>query len=242
MKLTDRIINKLSPIFFGRTVFGSLDQVITFPSVALLVEHHFKEYSVPDHPCRITLGMALQRLRGQEACIVETGSSAWGTNSSLLFDSYVSSFGGHFDTVDIRLEPSIRLRPLCCRKTRLHTDDSVVFLKRWAKQYQNQKIDLLYLDSWDVNWFAPESSALHGLAEFLAISRNLHTGSLLLIDDTPYDASIMERVQPDRVEEFKQFQSQRGFLPGKGALVKMLLEQVGRGRLIAHDYQLLWEF
>ncbi len=44
--------------------------------------------------------VAIELLGDRPARILETGSSAWGTNSSLLFDSYVHRFGGEFYTID----------------------------------------------------------------------------------------------------------------------------------------------
>jgi hypothetical protein len=46
---------------------------------------------------------AIHLLGQSPSVILETGMSAWGTNSSLLFDDYVCCFGGEFFTVDIRL-------------------------------------------------------------------------------------------------------------------------------------------
>jgi hypothetical protein len=171
---------------------------------------------------------------------VETGSSAWGTNSTLLLDGYVHSFGGALQSVDIRLEPAISLRGKCGPRTILYCDDSVGFL---AKRAQDPTpIDLVYLDSWDVDWKDPLPCAIHGLREFMAISARMAPGSLLLIDDTPVDETVMRTVQAPFEEDFRRFKETHGFYPGKGALVKHLLMQSGRGHLIAHAYQLLWQF
>jgi hypothetical protein len=174
------------------------------------------------------------------AVILETGSSAWGANSSLLFDNYVNSFGGTFKTVDIRLEPGLSLRTRCTVSSRMYCDDSIHFLEKMART--KNRIDLVYLDSWDVNWANPIPSAMHGLREFLAISKCLGKGSLLLVDDTPADLSVMQKVQPDHVVEFRSFADDYGFFPGKGALIKQLLLATGKGKQIAHEYQLLWQF
>lgn len=48
---------------------------------------------------------AIGSLHESPSTIIETGSSAWGTDSSVMFDSFVQSFGGEFLSVDIRLEP-----------------------------------------------------------------------------------------------------------------------------------------
>lgn len=186
------------------------------------------------------MSLALEMLNQKPAVIVETGSSAWGTNSSLLFDSYVNSFGGSFSSVDIRPEPSMTLKGLCSARSQFFCDDSVSFLKKTVKN--ECKIDLVYLDSWDVDWSDPIPSSLHGLHEFLSIYPLLGPGSLLLIDDTPLDVQIMSRVQPSQVGSFVASKEKYGFAPGKGALVKLLLRQNGWGKEISHQYQLLWQF
>jgi hypothetical protein len=52
----------------------------------------------------------------------------------------------------------------------------------------------------------------------------------------------MQKVQPDHVVEFRSFADDYGFFPGKGALIKQLLLATGKGKQIAHEYQLLWQF
>ena len=223
-------------------ISGSRTTELKFKNVESLLDHHFSNYSEASHTCRETLTAALMALNCRPACIIETGSSAWGTNSSLLFDSYVSSFGGRFETVDIRMSPSFKLYKQCCSNSIFFCDDSITFLKKWSKNNPDKKIDLLYLDSWDVNWYEPNRSSLHGLGEFLAISRNLKTGSLLLVDDTPLDALQLKNVQPELVEPFEEYFQRNCFYPGKGSLIKQLLKSVGRGHEISHKYQLLWQF
>jgi hypothetical protein len=220
---------------------GTLEGGDKFVDLEQLIDSHFNLHSEPAHICRPTLTEALTRLQGRAATIIETGSSAWGTNSSLLFDAYINTYGGTFETVDIRVAPSVVLQNRCSPSTKLYRDDSVSFLKKWSKANPNKKIDLLYLDSWDVNWQNPNPSAMHGLAELLAIFENLKEGTLLLVDDTPVDSSYFLSAQV-QITDFKNYQERYNFPPGKGALIKILLNQLGRGKQIAHGYQLLWQF
>jgi len=188
-------ISAFSPFFRGRLTLNGLNKNAgKFDSCDQLVNSHFTKYSDVNHVCKSTLMAALNGLGEKSSIIVETGSSAWGTNSSLLFDSYVNSFGGKFETVDIRVDPSLNLYRHCCNRTFLSCDDSVSFLKKWSAVNVNVKIDLLYLDSWDLDLYNSVPSALHGLAEFLAVSNNLQSGSLLLIDDTPHDLVYFKKV------------------------------------------------
>lgn len=206
-----------------------------FSSVDALVDNHFLTYSDETHPCRDSLKMTLDLLGGQAARIIETGSSAWGVNSSMLFDSYVNSFGGELHSVDIRLKPMINLVGSCTQNSYFYCDDSISFLKNTKKNSS-----LIYLDSWDVNWLDPLPSAIHGLNEFMTIYPYLAPGTLLLIDDTPRDADAMLKVHPNNLVLFEEFQRLYGFAPGKGALVLNFLKQFSIGKLINHDYQLLW--
>jgi hypothetical protein len=243
IKILYRIIDRfhLYAIAGKWKLTGTLKSGTKFDDLDQLIETHFTLHSEPAHICRQTPTVALRLLGGRAATIVETGSSAWGSNSSLLFDAYVRSYGGTFETVDIRVAPSVAIQNRCSPSTNLYRDDSVSFLKKWNEANPNKKIDLLYLDSWDVSWQTPNPSALHGLAELLAVFKNLNAGSLLLVDDTPVDPSYFLSAQV-QIADFKRYQEIYNFTPGKGALIKLLLNHLGRGKQIAHRYQLLWQF
>jgi hypothetical protein len=171
--------------------------------------------------------------------ILETGSSAWGTDSSRLFDAYVATFGGNLWTVDIRLEPMRELRDGVSSKTTLICDDSVRFLERWVAQNPQRKADLVYLDSWDLEVEAPVPAGMHGLAEFFAVSPALGEGSLLLIDDTPGDLDWYPEHMRPAAEEFH---SSYGLLPGKGMLVDLYLQTRADVTKVHHRYQVLYRF
>lgn len=205
-----------------------------------LVQEHFDVIS-SNHPSRHTIQQALEKLKNQPALIIETGSSAWGVNSSVLFDNYVNSFGGEFQTVDLRLHPMLKLKGKLSPKSTLNCDNSVNFLKRWSLKNPNKKIDLLYLDSWDVVWNNPDPSGLHGLAEYLVAAKHLKKGSLLLIDDTPSSEKFFLSNISDK-NAFSEYYRDNNFYPGKGSLVKQHLISLKLGHEVAHDYQLLWEF
>ena len=238
--LRRRALDGLSPIFKGKESFRGIATRDRFESLEQLIEHHFLNYSEPTHTCRGTLATALEKLGNKPAVIIETGSSAWGTNSSMLFDSYVNSFGGSFTSVDLRAEPMFTLRSLCTNRSEFFCDDSVSFLKKFA--YHNKTPDLVYLDSWDLDWTDPLPSALHGLHEFLALRPLLRDGALLLVDDSPVSSDVMLQVQPKYAEDFDKFTQVYGFTPGKGALIKNFLVKNAIGKEIKQDYQLLWEF
>ena len=230
---------RLVSIFLNRRIgYKGFAKRKKFTSLESLIDDHFNNYSNPNHPCRDSLTRALKMLGNQPAQIMETGSSAWGANSSMLFDSYVNSFGGSFLSVDIRINPMINLLRVCTERSKFYCNDSISFLKRLP----NPGVSLVYLDSWDVDWTNPLPSSLHGFSEFMEILYFFTPGSLLLIDDTPIDSVIMEKVHPNHLKSFITFKEKYGFAPGKGALVLNYLKQFGRGEIISHDYQLLVKF
>jgi len=183
--------------------------------------------------------LALRELHGKPSVIVETGSSAWGTNSSMLFDLYVANFGGSFNSVDLRAEPSLTLSRKCSNRSRFWRGDSV----NWLNGLSSVGIpapDLVYLDSWDVNPVRPIESAIHGLAEFLQLLPFLRKGSLVLIDDTPCNHEVALKVQGCHfASEWLESSRKYLFNPGKGALVKQYIESNSIGSILAHEYQLL---
>ncbi len=243
-KFLRKTIDRFSFLFKGKISFKGGKKREKFDTISQLLDDHFSLNTVYDHPCKNTLQMALEKLNNKEATIVETGSSAWGSNSSLLFDSYVNSFGGKFCSVDIRIEPCITLKSLCSSNSTFFCDDSVSFLKKMLTKNPSLKIDLVYLDSYDVNWDDSLAAALYGFQEFMVLLPSLieNKGSLLLVDDTPADSLIMEKVQPNGLLGFNEFKRNYGFEPGKGALIKYYLLNNSIGKQIKHDYQLLWEF
>jgi hypothetical protein len=237
------VVDTAAKSFHGQvSVHGMNSQRKREVSLEGLINSHFTSFSDDSHPCKESITNALRLLKGRPAIIVETGSAAWGTKSSLLFDSYVHSFGGVFHSVDSRLEPIFTLAPLCTPSTTLHCDDSVQFLKKIASKAK--RIDMLYLDSWDLDLNDPVPAAIHGLAEFLAILPALGNGSIVLIDDTPLKIEDWNYAQDSsEVSRSKFFncQNQYGFPPGKGSLVKLYLSQLGRGHQVAHNYQFIWQ-
>src|SRR5207247_10249881 len=122
-----------------------------FSSSDDLVGEHFASRGILNHINFQSFLAALRLLQQRPSWIIETGFSAWGSDSSRLFDNYVASFGGSFWSVDIRLEPMMKLTNSVTEKSILTCDDSVRFLQRWVDLHLGQKADLVYLDSWDLD-------------------------------------------------------------------------------------------
>jgi hypothetical protein len=193
----------------------------------------------PDHINYSSLHDTLELLGGKPAVILETGSSAWGTNSTCLWDKYVRSFGGHVWSVDIRRQPSRELKRKVSSATTLVTDDSVRFLSSWARHHEDTHVSLVYLDSWDLNAHSPVSSALHCVREYEAIQPLLANGALLLIDDSP---SSEQWLTPAMRSPAVAYKKAHGLLPGKGMLLELLLARHERVTKVHHRYQALYRF
>jgi hypothetical protein len=136
--------------------------------------------------------------------IVETGCARQLDNysgdgqSSLLFDKYIKEYGGYFWTVDIS-EESVNYS-----KSQMTSDNSVVTLGDSITKLKdlntillqdNNKIDFLYLDSFDAPRDNPEVlflSALHHMYELTTIKPSLTSGALICVDDNWIDNDKLE--------------------------------------------------
>lgn len=197
-----------------------------------LVEGHFQFWSSETHVNRPAFEKVIEILGCKKANIIETGTSAWGTDSTRLWDSYIRKYGGSLITIDVRRRASQLLRGQLSKSTECVISDSVSYLA----QNHKLKADLYYLDSWDVDWQNPELAALHGLAEFRAIEGRLTKGNLILIDDTPKSICY---IHPDYHVYALQYFNKHGVFPGKGAEIIKLLENDDRYITIFHEYAIL---
>jgi hypothetical protein len=237
----DQVSSRVSAIGgFPTTVTGSsaVQQIRAFSDnpASVLAAH---EGCPPEHINYSSLHDTLELLGGKPAVILETGSSAWGTNSTCLWDRYVQRFGGRVWSVDIRRQPSRELRHRVSSATTLVTDDSVRFLSSWVRNHSNTHVSLVYLDSWDLDANAPIPSALHCVREYNAIRQLLRNGALLLVDDTP---TCEEWLTPAIASDAKTYQEMHGVWPGKGMLLDLLLAKHPHATKIHHRYQALYQF
>ena len=205
-----------------------------------LVRRHFAARSSPEHINVESMLGALELLEERPGRIVETGASAWGTDSTRLFSDYVDTFGGELWSVDIRLKPLVDLRGAVSRRTLLTCGDSVRFLRRWVRSHRTDtRVDLVYLDSYDLDVEDPYPAARHGLRELLAIRPALQRGSLLLVDDTPATPELC----PDGMREpAERFLATHGAMPGKGMLIEQYLDGAPNVTKVHHAYQVLYRF
>jgi hypothetical protein len=220
----------------AKTFFWSIAwKIKRFNTVEDLVAGHFGRWSQSNHQNRQGLFLALDSLSGKAATIIETGTSAYGTDSSRLFDSYVRNFGGNFYTVDINSYPSRRLRFAKSKRTHFFVMDSVRFLDNFSKITANKSADLIYLDSWDVDWSNPFESAEHGKRELMAARPYLRASTIIVVDDTPVSMKWIPFSDQDVATKFKV---EYGVLPGKGAFYIQALAGIDF-TIIHHDYNLV---
>ncbi|MEI6740809.1 MAG: hypothetical protein WCK74_10930 [Gemmatimonadaceae bacterium] len=154
--------------------------------------------------------------------IVETGTARQPGNwldgqSTVLFDQFVQLHGGSVYSVDINAEACAAARTITSPQTHVVCNDSVRFLWDFCKG--GRPIDLLYLDSYDLNVQDPFPSAFHHVKELTACIASLQRGTLIAIDDN--------LLQPD------------GRRVGKGMLVSQFLQEIGASRLM-DSHQTLW--
>ena len=170
--------------------------------------------------------------------ILESGIASAGTSSTYLFNEYVKKYGGRFWSVDINKNLVEDNQSNMCNGTNLICDDSVVFFKSWVKDNPNKQADVVYLDSYDLDWNNPEPAAIHGLNEYLSILPALQLNSLLLIDDTPLNPYWLD-TRGKLYNEMKEFYINKKYLPGKGQYV---LNVNKNADILLHNYQVLYKF
>jgi len=168
---------------------------------------------------------ALEERPREGILIVETGGLRQPGNfdgdgqSTVIFDAYVQFRRGQLLSVDLDPVCAAHTRDFCSPRALAVTADSVAFLHLLSSLGERRPIDLLYLDSMDLDQDNPAPSAQHHLKELAAIMPRLEPGSLIAVDDNPL-------VQGKR--------------QGKGYLVEEFLAGIGARKL--HDgYQMLWE-
>jgi hypothetical protein len=123
--------------------------------------------------------------------IVETGISRMIDNytgdghSTLLFDEYLHFFkkSGMLISIDIDQNKCDFTAPLLSSKSTILCSDSVIALNSISNNSNLPSIDLLYLDSYDVDWNNPTPAAAHHLAELKIVWPLLQPGSIVAVDD-----------------------------------------------------------
>lgn len=183
------------------------------------------------------LKIALEELGGKPSTIIETGTSAWGIDSSRLFDAYVKNFGGEFITIDLRSAPGERLKGQLSSQSRVIVRDSVLALEDLSQN--NHQLDLLFLDSYDLDWSAPEPSASHCLKEWNAARKMFRSGTIVVIDDTPAKLSDIPSFDPRVRRAAERYFERHKKIPGKGALILEEIQNHEDIEVLHHGYNVV---
>ena len=128
----------------------------------------------------------LESLEQTEYHIVETGTlrnpGNWKDGQSArLFTEFVDYHTGSVRSVDIDPAAVDSARAaIASDRFKSTCEDSVLYL---STQVDLNRVDLFYLDSYDVKWKDDHPSADHHLREFLTIEPHLKPGAIVVIDD-----------------------------------------------------------
>jgi hypothetical protein len=175
--------------------------------------------------------------------IVETGCARQPNNwagdgqSTLLFGRFVNEFDGQLYSVDIDPAACAHARSIAGPRTTVTAEDSVPYLRRLSCELvqAGRQIDLLYLDSFDLDVRAPLPAALHHLKELCSIMPSLGPRSLVMVDDS---FRTLHAVQTG-VNSYQVLR--KAGISGKGWYVAEYFEQLGVAPLF-EGYQCGWAF
>lgn len=232
-------INKLDNIiknFFNKQKHKTLHETLANYENNTLISGG-ENGSFYTHICYHTIYRALTELITQNNnyySFVETGCSAHGTKSTLLWDKIVNCFGGKVSSVDLNKRAVGITNIQTSDKTTVFHSDSLVYLPTVI-----DKIDFLYLDSYDVDFLNPLPSAEHHLKEFNCVKHLLHEGSIVLIDDTPISPEWLDNGKYSPIYDMLKKNFDKN-MTGKGSLVCQELEKMGATKIM-HQYQVLWK-
>ena len=128
---------------------------------------------------------------GRPVTIVETGcvrqSGDWGGDgqSTVVWDKFVQYAGGSVFSVDIDPRAAALAHACTSDRTTVEANDSVAWLLRMSAL--GMVADLLYLDSYDIDWSDPGPSMRHHEREIRAAAPMLVPGSVVAVDDNKTD-------------------------------------------------------
>jgi len=232
-------VEKLVDSFFHKSnKFTSNETVAYYPDGTIVAGGFPKSNTFYRHICYYTIKEALIHLIKQnksEYTIVETGCAAPGTKSTLLWDKFVNTFGGKVISVDLNQKAVDETNALTSSKTTVYYSDSLKLLPTLT-----EKIDFLYLDSYDINFLNPKPSADHHLKEFYCVKELLNYNCIILIDDTPLSPEWLDGGKRNSLYKKLKYHFNPD-MAGKGSLVNHYLSQ-STSEKIDHKYQVLWQF
>lgn len=124
--------------------------------------------------------------------IIETGCARDAKNgfdgdgySTLIFDRYINDYNGELRTVDNNPGSVQWGKSQVSNKTQFTCTDSVRYLRQLNTELtqSGRYVDLLYLDSYDLDHGNPHPSSLHHIKELTVIFSRLRSGTMVAVDD-----------------------------------------------------------
>lgn len=166
--------------------------------------------------------------------IVETGT-ARDNGSTWLLHRLLRETGGVLHSVDINpvtcgFAWEVIARVDAAEEVKVHCADAVSFLEQFPGT-----IDVLYLDSLDIDWSLPFPSMQQHLREMRAAFPKLAETSLVAFDDTPRTVEFAPWWIMPATREFLRAER----VPGKGTLaIEWLLDaDTAKIETLSHEYQ-----
>lgn len=176
----------------------------------------------------------------ETGCVRQPGNWNGDGGSTFLFDDYAKGHPGSVVyTVDIDPKATKACRVHISPCVKIHTGDSVAYLQSLADNPPEDlpHLDLLYLDSYDLDPNNPTPSAVHHLKELVAIAPLLRAETLVVVDDSPQIMAGFHQQGKFRLMMDPRQKNPR--VGGKGMYVAEYAEQVGAKSLFA-GYQCGW--
>ena len=193
---------------------------------------------IQKHINYLTFKKLFEEMKGlKKPYILESGIASAGTNSTYLFNEYVRKYGGLFWSVDINPALVSQHKGNMCPGTQLICDDSVHFFTNWTKTHDVANV--IYLDSYDLDFYNPAPSASHGLAEYKSLIPVIKKDTLMLIDDTPINPYWLDNRGNVYHDMVAYYMNNNKTMPGKGMTV---LNEITNANVLLHNYQVLYKF
>jgi FkbM family methyltransferase len=159
----------------------------------------------------------------ETGCVRKADNWAGDGQSTILFDKYAEFHPGTVVyTVDIDEQATTVCRTLVSARVKIHTSDSIAFLKALADTPPNDlaSVDLLYLDSIDLNLDDVFPSAFHHMKELTAVAAMIRPETLVVVDDSPsYFSAVIDKAAVKLVTQPK--------IGGMGKLIAEFAQRVG---------------
>ncbi len=173
----------------------------------------------------------------ETGCLRKLNNYAGDGQSTLIFDKYTQhrGNGSKFFSVDISKENVNFCKKIVSKDVFLENEDSVKYISNFYNKIKNnEKLSLLYLDSFDVNWDYPFESSAHHLKELTAAIPHINNKTLVVVDDAPISLIGYN----DENNNFKLIKDTN--IGGKGYLVHEYAKSIGAELYFSH-YQVAYK-